>query len=461
VRFNTFERGVIAQSGNITSQLVNDVERAARNAYGFAGRLGYGFASRRVLQVPALMLAVIVASLVLSAVRDATLSPSVPEGRRAALETRQPEWLPSAVAPAPTQPNSAPTADHLSASEFSRLVRELSEEGGFFRSDNFTSNETSYLHVVGKLHELGATGGAYIGVGPEQNFTYIAKIRPRIAFIVDIRRQAVIQHLIYKAVFELSPNRVQYLSLLLGKPLHKKEKPPSADAPIGDILAYFDRAPSEERAYQKNLAAVRKVISRKFKVQLSDTDQASLDYVYRSFFQDGLDIAYRVDGYRGGWFPTLKELILSTDQQGKLGNFLASRDDYEFVRDMQRRNMIIPVVGDFGGKKALAAVGDYLRKNGYTVTAFYTSNVEQYLFQGPAFAAFAENVRKLPINERSLFIRAVSNQRFAHPARVPGHMITTILQQIAVFLKDYDDGRYQSYNDLVVSHYIAGEPLVQ
>src|SRR5262245_41883289 len=99
--------------------------------------------------------------------------------------------------------------ESLAAAEFARLIRDLSEEGGYFRSDNFTSNETSYLHVVGKLKQLGATGGAYIGVGPEQNFTYIAKIRPRIAFIVDIRRQAMIQHLLFKAVFHLSPTRAE------------------------------------------------------------------------------------------------------------------------------------------------------------------------------------------------------------------------------------------------------------
>jgi len=97
--------------------------------------------------------------------------------------------------------------DSLSALEFSRLVREVSEEGGYFFSDNLISNETPYLTVVDKLRQLAAGGGAYIGVGPEQNFTYIAKLRPRIAFIVDIRRQAMIQHLMYKAIFQLSPNR--------------------------------------------------------------------------------------------------------------------------------------------------------------------------------------------------------------------------------------------------------------
>src|SRR6266478_6574094 len=190
----------------------------------------------------------------------------------------------------------------LSAAEFSRLFRDLSEEGGYFRSDNFTSNETSYLHVVDKLRELGATGGAYIGVGPEQNFTYIAKVRPRIAFILDIRRQALIQHLMFKAIFHLAPSRVQYLSLLLSKPV-PKEKSPGPDASTSEILSVFSQAPSDDRAYTSNLAAIRKAIKDDFQVQLSDADQASLSYVYKNFHDDALEIAYRMEGTRGGWFP--------------------------------------------------------------------------------------------------------------------------------------------------------------
>ena len=118
------------------------------------------------------------------------------------------------VAPAvPAEP------ERLTAEEFSRLIRDFSEEGGYFMSDNFTSSEDSYLTIVDKLQELAVPGGAYIGVGPEQNFTYIAKIRPRIAFIVDIRRQAMIQHLMYKAIFQLSPTRADFISLLLSRPI--------------------------------------------------------------------------------------------------------------------------------------------------------------------------------------------------------------------------------------------------
>src|SRR5215475_3188877 len=343
--------------------------------------------------------------------------------------------------------------DSLPAAEFSRLIRELSEDNGYFRSDNFTSNETAYLTVVDTMRRLGATGGAYLGVGPEQNYTYIAKIRPRIAFIVDIRRQAMIQHLMYKAIFQLSPDRAQFLSRLFNRPL-PKDKAPKPDAPIQEILTFFSQPAADEKAYAANLAAIRKTIEEEFQFPLSADDMRTLDYVYKSFREDGLEISYRMDDSRGGYFPSLKDLILQTDLNNKLGNFLAIAEDYDFVRNLHRKNLIIPVVGDFGGPKALRAVGDYLRKNGFTVTAFYTSNVEQYLFQNEVFAAFAENVRTLPIDDRSLFIRSATG-RFPHPARLPGHRASTLLQQMSVFLKDFAEGRYQSYFDLVTINYIG------
>jgi hypothetical protein len=343
--------------------------------------------------------------------------------------------------------------EKLSAAEFSRLSRDLAEDGGYFRSDNFTSNETAYLTVVDKLRDLGASGGAYVGVGPEQNFTYIAKIRPRIAFIIDIRRQAVIQHLMYKAIFQLSPDRVQFLAKLLSRPV-PKEKAPKLEGSVNDMLSYFSQAAADEKEYTANLAVIRKTIQEDFQFPLSAVDQEGLEKIYRNFRDDGLEISYRMDDARGGYFPTLKQIILQTDLNGKLGNFLTAAEDYNFVREMHRKNLIIPVVGDFGGKKAIAGVGDYLRKNGFTVTAFYTSNVEQYLFQNDVFAAFANNVKKLPINDRSLFIRSATG-RFVHPARIPGHRATTLLQYINLFLKDFDDHRYQTYSDLITMNYIA------
>lgn len=351
----------------------------------------------------------------------------------------------------PNQPQQRPP-DSLSVPEFSRLIRDFSEEGGYFFSDNLISNESPYLTVVDKLRQLGTTGGAYIGVGPEQNFTYIAKLRPRIAFILDIRRQAVIQHLMYKAIFQISPNRAQFISRWLSKPLAKDA--PSPDASINELLAYFNKIPADDQTYAQGLAAIRKAIQEEFQFPLSQRDQTSLEYVYKSFKDSGLETSFRLNGWSDGEFPTLNEVLLQPDQHGKPGNFLASRDDYDFVRGLHMKNLIIPVVGDFGGKKALAAIGDYLRKNGLTVTAFYTSNVEQYLFEDGLFTAFANNVKKLPITENSLFIRWVY-QRYYHPARMAGQRSTSLLQRMNIFLTDFEAGRYQNYTDVISTNYIS------
>jgi hypothetical protein len=363
---------------------------------------------------------------------------------------------PVAQKPIPPLPSPKGSPESLSAADFSKISDEISEPGGYFRSDNFTSNETPYLHIVDKLKQIAQPGGAYIGVGPEQNFTYISKVRPRIAFIIDIRRQAIIQHLMYKAIFQHSPTRAQFLSLLLSRPI-AKDKKFTADTPLPELVAYFAEAQPDEKAYTANLALIRKTLKDDVKYPLTDQDQAGLEYIYKNFYDRGLDISYQMagmGGFRSNMFPGLREILMETDLNGKLGNFLAAKDDYDFVRDMHRRNMIIPVVGDFAGPKALAGIGDYLKKNNYTVTAYYLSNVEQYLFQDNIFGAFANNVRKLPITDKSLMIRSISG-RATHPARQPDHRSVTLMEQIAVFLKDVDAGAYQSYNDLANIHYIA------
>jgi hypothetical protein len=352
----------------------------------------------------------------------------------------------------------------ITDADFARMVRDFSEDDGLFRSDNFVSNETSYLHIVDKLRTLGCTGGAYIGVGPEQNFTYIAKIRPRIAFIVDIRRQAVIQHLMFKAIFHLSRNRVEFLSKLFSKPVFGEESP-RTDAPLQEMLGYFSRTPSDPKLFARNLAQISRTIEDDFRLPLNDHDRSSLQYIYTAFRDENLDIQYRSGGpnWPGnpwGNFPPLKEILLGEDLNGKLGNFLASSEDYGYVRHMEEHNRIIPIVGDFSGTKALAAISEYLKEKGYIVSAFYTSNVEQYLFANGVFKEFTENVRKLPINDASLFIRSFPNIGKPHPASVTGHRLTQLLEKIAVFERDCDEGLYSDYWELVTTHYIGPDMTV-
>jgi hypothetical protein len=214
--------------------------------------------------------------------------------------------------------------------------------------------------------------------------------------------------------------------------------------------------------FERNLDLIDSVIEQQFRFALSDHDRESLEYIYTSFKDENLEIQYRSGGVNfpgnpWGDFPAFREILLEKDLNGRYGNFLASREDYAFVRDLQEQNRIIPVVGDFSGTKALAGVADYLKRSGYTVSAFYTSNVEQYLFANGLFGGFANNVKKLPIDDRSLFIRAFPNTQEPHPASVTGHRLTTLLEKMPVFLRDFDLGLYQDYWELVTTHYISAD----
>jgi hypothetical protein len=235
---------------------------------------------------------------------------------------------------------------------------------------------------------------------------------------------------------------------------------PSAATPIGELLEYFREAPAPDDFFAKNLARINKQIREEFKVPLVQEELDQLEYVFTAFRNEGLAISFRFGGRQGrasaSWFPNLGELVLQTDPEGRLGNFLAGEEDYRVVRRLQLQNRIIPLVGDFAGPKALPSVAEYLRQNGYTVAAFYTSNVEQYLFQGESFERFADNVRKLPRSDKAVFIRAIARMGMDHPAHVPGHGTTTLLQRMAVFFADLDARPYRGYWDLVTRHYISG-----
>src|SRR5688572_386228 len=117
----------------------------------------------------------------------------------------------SAFAPADTLPS------QISDEAFWKIIEAFSEDGGTFTSQNFSSNELGYQTLIPKLQAIVKPGGVYMGVGPEQNFQYIAGLKPKIAFIVDIRRQNMIQHLMYKAAFEMAPTRADFLSVIFSR----------------------------------------------------------------------------------------------------------------------------------------------------------------------------------------------------------------------------------------------------
>lgn len=333
---------------------------------------------------------------------------------------------------------------------FGDLVASLSEESGYFDTDNLISNESAYLHAVDGLNRTGVRGGAYIGVGPDQNFSYIAAIEPEIAFIVDIRRDNLLQHLMFKALFQLADNRIAYLCLLHGRPM-PEEVSAWSDSSVTAIVHYVDTVTvTDEWAGRAADAVV--TMAATYGVPLSDADRRTIRRIHGEFIQDGLDLQFRSHGRQPRWhYPTFRELLLETDRRGRQVSYLASEAGWRVVDALQERDGIVPVVGNFAGPKALLGIAEYLEERRLTVSAFYTSNVEYYLLEDGTFARFADNVSRLPRDERSVLIRSFfgRNFGFVHPQAVPGYYSVQLLQRIADFAERHRTGGYGSYGELV------------
>jgi len=331
----------------------------------------------------------------------------------------------------------------LTNKEFWKMITEFSEAGGYFRSDNFLSNEAGYQHIIPLLKKNIRPGGVYLGVGPEQNFTYVVALEPKMAFIVDIRRQNMLEHLLYKALMELCADRGDFLSRLFSRP-----RPATLDSnasPDALVRAYKEAQPSES-LFDANAQLVVDHLRNAKGFALSDEDETTVRYVYRAFFDSGPDLRYTFLGGYGGFLgmPSYGDLMTENDGRTRNWNFLATEDQYQAIRSMQERNLIVPLVGDFAGPKAVRSVAEYLKEHSALLTVFYTSNVEQYLFQDDEnWKQFYSNVAALPLDSSSLFVRYVLNSwSFNRRSR-------TLVSPMIDVVQGYNHGRIRSYYDVV------------
>jgi hypothetical protein len=291
------------------------------------------------------------------------------------------------------------------ADTFADTVARLSEPGGYFDTDNLISNEASYLDVVPALVSGRVEGGAYIGVGPDQNFSYIARVRPSIAYIVDIRRDNLLLHLLFKTLFAEARTRAEYLAALTGRP-----PPPDGERwskeSLRNIIEYIDATPVSAEAVQR-LRDRRGQMLARLGLPLSKDDLGAIDRFHGEFIKAALDLRFHTFGRPPQYYyPTLRELLAASDRAGQLWSYLASEADYQFLRQLQADDKVIPVVGDLGGTRAMKAVADDIAARRLRVSAFYISNVERYL-DGDAYTRFIENMDRLPHDKGSVIIRSV------------------------------------------------------
>ena len=341
--------------------------------------------------------------------------------------------------------------EQLTDQQFWQLVDDFSEPNGYFRSDNLLSNENAYQHVIPTLTSTLPADGVYLGVGPEQNFTYIAALKPKLAFIVDIRRGNMDLQLLYKALIELSKDRADFLSRLFARPrpAHLTDK-----TPVDELLDAYELASPSEELYRRTLQEAIDHLTKVHKFALTPDDVRGLEYVYTAFYKAGPDLNYSFSGFPfggGGFrFPTYSALMTETDGNGQHRSFIATEDSFHVVADLEKRNAIVPITGDFAGPKALRSVGRYLKNHDATVTAIYTSNVEQYLFQSDTnWRKYYANVAMLPIDARTTFIRSVSNRGYQPAPGGFGPRAQTRLCSVADLLRLFNRGQISGYYDVI------------
>ena len=298
----------------------------------------------------------------------------------------------------------------LADQEFWKISSDFAEPNGSFRSDNLLSNEVWLQYVIPDLARTAKPGRVYMGVGPEQNFTYIAALKPKMAFIVDIRRGNLDLHLMYKALFELSADRAEFVSRLFSRtrPDGLGQKSTAAE-----IFAAYSTSDTSETLYRENLKAIQDRLVTTHRFALSPDDLQGIEYVYHAFYSFGPELQYSsTGGFGGREQPTYADLMRATDAEGQTRGYLSTEETFAFLKDFETKNLLVPIVGNFAGPKAIRAVGKYLKKKGATVSAFYLSNVEQYLRQDGIWSEFCSNVATLPLDETSTFIRAVRGGRY-------------------------------------------------
>jgi hypothetical protein len=298
----------------------------------------------------------------------------------------------------------------LSDQEFWKLSSESSEADGSFRSDNLLSNESYFQYVIPKLNQTAKSGRVYMGVGPEQNFTYIAALKPKMVFIVDIRRGNLDLQLMYKALFELSANRAEFVSRLFAR---KKPENIGPNSTIEQIFDAVTAASASDEVYNENLKAIDDHLVKKHGFPLSDDDLKGIEWVYSNFRRFGPFINYGSSG-RGGFGNgvTYADLMIATDAEGVYRSYLANEENFNVLKSLETKNLLVPVVGNFAGPKAIRAVGKFLKEKDGVVSAFYLSNVEMYLMQDGIWDSFCRNVAALPLDDTSTFIRSLRGGGF-------------------------------------------------
>ncbi|WP_063062495.1 LIC_10091 family protein [Nocardia sienata] len=303
-----------------------------------------------------------------------------------------------------------------------------------YTEDCFVTSELGYSDVIAKCRPAPAetTTGAFVGVGPCQNLTYVGALRPRLALICDSRPDNLLEHLIFKMLVERAADPLDYLLLLFSRTC--PQRPPAAELRTPrDLVDAFENAVISPALYDENLALLRSTAARRWGLQPAHTDR--IDYLYGEFFRRQLDIfVFGEKSDIGEECPTMRDILLATTSTGWNFHFLTDPSRFDYVRQMHLRDRIIPVLGNLCEPDSISLLNDLLEHFGETADTVYLSNIEDHILSRyvlwpdgsvtdpnpdalitdeyrPGYARLVDALAALRTNPEAILIR------FFHPGR--------------------------------------------
>ena len=247
--------------------------------------------------------------------------------------------------------------------------------------------------------------------------------------------------------------------------LFSKPRPPGLDtaSSANAITDAFYTIYGDSAIYARNRREVFDVLTRTHGFALSSSDMERMTWIYDQFYFNGLDLTYTSTrgggGFRGGGgggggfggMPSYKEIVTRDDGTGLNRGFLGNETNWRAIKALHAKNLIVPVVGNFGGDKAIRAVGAWLKERDATVGAFYASNVEQYLFQDGIAGNYYASLAQLPIDSTSVIIRSQGGGRGMGGGGFGGRggrLDTNRICSIHTLLAANASGRIAGYGDI-------------
>lgn len=254
--------------------------------------------------------------------------------------------LPEPVIAGATGGNIQP--DDALAADF-RTMRPDPQPDEIIRNSHYwVSNE--YSHFLFR-DTIANVGGAYMGVGTDQNYLLAGWARSELIIMLDFDGEIARAHDLYGIAFREATTPDEFLSIW------------SDDGE----KRFADLVPT----YYPDDAERQRLLLRAYEWG-GTTIYARLRRIIRQYGENGI--------------PT----------------FMTSQEDYDYLRNLWLNNRVFAIRGDLTGSLAIQDAAHLLRRHNIPMRVLYTSNAEQYF---TFTAEFRRNMLVLPFDEQSWVVR--------------------------------------------------------